>query len=119
MKNIRTQRPSKKLDNKQNGPFPILEKIGPTSYKLQLPANMKIHPVCHSSLLRLDPDDPVPGQVTPTPPPVVIDGEDHWNVEEILDSRWNYRKLQYRVAWEGYPPDPEWYDASLFNNARD
>jgi hypothetical protein len=43
-KNIKTRRPSKKLDLKKLGPFPIIEKI-------QLPATMKIHIVFHVTLL--------------------------------------------------------------------
>ena len=85
--NIRTQRPSKKLDHKQIGPYEILRKLGPTSYGLKVPKGMRIHPVFHSSLLRLDPNDPLPNQVIPPPPPVEIEGEQEWEVQEILDSR--------------------------------
>ena len=35
--NIRTQRPSKKLDWKRLGPYPILERIGTQAYRLKLP----------------------------------------------------------------------------------
>jgi len=36
------------------------------------------------------------------PPPIIIDGEAEWEVEEILDSRWHWRRFQYLVKWKGY-----------------
>ena len=117
--NIRTQRPSKKLDHKQIGPYEILRKLGPTSYELKLPESMRIHPVFHSSLLRLDPDDPLPNQVIPPPPPIEVEGEEEWEVQEILDSRWYYGRLQYRVKWTGYETDDSWYNADGFANSQE
>jgi hypothetical protein len=70
---------------------------------------MKIHPVFHVSLLepfhhstiRTQPPEPVI--------PEIIDGEEEWPVEKILDSRKRYRKLQYLVKWKGYPDtDNSW-----------
>ena len=43
--------------------------------------------------------------------------QDEWEVEEIVDSRWHYGRLQYRAAWIGYGPDPQWYPADNFENA--
>jgi hypothetical protein len=118
-RNIKTQRPSRKLDSKNLGPFRILERIGATSYRLELPASIRIHPVFHSNLLRLDPEDPLPGQIADPPPPVVIDDEEEFEVEKVLDSRLFGRgkKLQYRVSWVGYPPDPTWYNADNISNS--
>jgi len=36
------------------------------------------------------------------PPPIVINGEAEWEVEEILDSRWHRRRFQYLIKWKGY-----------------
>ena len=118
-RNLRTQRPSKKLDSKNLGPFKVLEKVGATSYRLQLPASMQIHPVFHSNLLRLDPDNPLPGQVQEPPPPIEIEGEEEFEVSKIKDSRRYRGRLQYRVDWMGYPPDDVWYNAENFENSPD
>ncbi|KAL5596456.1 uncharacterized protein BROUX77_007140 [Berkeleyomyces rouxiae] len=50
-RNIRTTRPSKKLDFKKLGPFKILRKVSSHAYELALPATMKVHPVFHVCLL--------------------------------------------------------------------
>jgi hypothetical protein len=113
-RHIRTQRPSKKLDFKRLGRFKILERVGTHAYKLELPPTMKVHPVFHVSLLEPVATDPLPGQVQPPPPPVVVDGDLEWEVEEILDSRRRPKKggkLQYYVKWYG-EYQPTWEPAA-------
>src|SRR3982074_698190 len=48
--NVRTERPSKKLDWKRLDPFQITKRIGMQAYELDLPNSMRIHPVFHVSL---------------------------------------------------------------------
>ncbi len=50
-RNIKTKRPSDKLDHTKLGPFKIRDKLGPVTYRLELPKKMRIHPVFHVSLL--------------------------------------------------------------------
>ena len=52
-KNLRTRRPTKKLDHVKVGPFFISEQRGPVNYRLDLPKDAKVHPVFHVSLLEL------------------------------------------------------------------
>lgn len=56
-KNLSTERPSKKLEAKRIGPFEIIKKIGPLTYKLKLPKSMKIHPVVSVAWLEKANDD--------------------------------------------------------------
>ena len=49
-KNIKTERPSKKLDHKMIGPYKVRELVG-SSYWLDLPTSMRIHNVFHPNLL--------------------------------------------------------------------
>lgn len=98
-----TIRPSRKLDDKNAGPFPVVRPINSRAYELDLPAEMQLRTrVFHSSLLELARQDPLPGQVNAPPPPVVIRDHQELLVEDILDSRWHYGVLQYRIGWVGH-----------------
>ena len=110
-RNLRTQRPSQKLDWKHIGPYPIEEVISPYAYKLKLPATARIHPVFHTSLLSLSADDPYKDQVQEPPPPVEIEGKEEFEVEDIVDSLIKRKKLYYKVKWVGYDaPTTEPYE---------
>ncbi len=119
-RNITTARPSKKLDDKMLGPFEVTDPVG-SSYKLKLPETMRIHDVFHSGLLRPAANDPLPGQTNEPPGLIVINDEDEWEIDDILDSRRYRRRLQYRVKWKGYDKDLNWYnaDGDEFMNAQD
>lgn len=86
--------PCKKLHHKRLDPFTINQIVIPYPDWLSILSSMKIHPVIHISLLEPAIQDPVPRQIMPPPLPVEIDGHAEWQVEEILDSRTRYRKLQ-------------------------
>ena len=101
---IHTTRPSKKLSHKHLGPFLIERKVGNSAYRLRLPLSMKrFHPVFNVVKLTLAPTDPIPGRHPPPPPlPEIVDGEEEWVVEEILDSKVINRKLRYLVKWKDF-----------------
>ena len=85
---MQTKRPSKKLSDKFDGPFPITKIVSPHVYKLELLHDWTIHPVFHTNLLRPGSDDLLPGQLTTPPPPVFIiddEGQDTWEVTKILN----------------------------------
>lgn len=41
-----------KLASKFNGPYRVIQKLGPVTYKLQIPAHAQIHLVFHVSMLK-------------------------------------------------------------------
>jgi len=49
--NLSTDAPSKKLTTKRLGPYEILKCIGPTAYRLSIPATWQVHNIFHASLL--------------------------------------------------------------------
>lgn len=101
-RNIKTRRPCDKLDYRRLGPFVVEKQINEVAYRLTLPASMRIHPVFHVSLLEPYTTSVLPGRTQVPPPPIEIDGEEEWEVSEILDSRLVRGKLEYLVHWEGY-----------------
>ena len=108
-RHIKTTRPSDKLDYQRLGPFVILQKIGSRAYKLQLPKTMNIHDVFHVSLLEPYHANIIPGRIQSPPAPAIIEGQEEYEVEQILDSRIQRGKLQYLVDWKGYgPADRSW-----------
>ena len=85
-KNWKTDRPSRKLGHQTAGPYRILEKVG-NSYKVDLLVSVKVYPILSLEKLRKAADDPLPGQVNEPPPPIEVDGENEWEVEEVLAVR--------------------------------
>ena len=73
-RNIKTERPLKKLDHKMIGPYKI-EILVRSSYWLKLPITMKIHNVFHPNLLQKAATDPLPGQCNKPEPLTIIDDE--------------------------------------------
>lgn len=84
-KNIKTDRPSKKLDHKMISPYRVTKLMG-SPCQLDLPVAMKIH-VFHPSLLRKAATDPLTGQYNVPPPLVIVAGEEEEEVEEILNAK--------------------------------
>ena len=101
---ISTTQPSWKLSHQRLGPFTVEQKIGNGAYWLRLPLSMKqIHPVFNMVKLTLALNDPIVGRwMPPPPPPEIIDGEEEWVVEDILDSKLINQKLQYLVKWKDF-----------------
>ena len=65
---------------------------------------MKIHNNFHVDHLSPWKGNEVNGIEPPPPKPEVINGEEFWEVDEILDSRifGQWKKLQFLVKWKGY-----------------
>jgi len=108
LRNIKTTRPTKKLDDKWFGPFPITEVISNNAYKLKLtPPFSKVHPVFNITMLRRFQPDQIKERPRPTEPTPVIDeeGEEVYEVECILDKRERRGRSEYLVSWKGFGPE--------------
>lgn len=107
-KNIRTQRPAKKLDHKRLGPFTITKVINhglsaPRAYQLDLEGLLNVDLVFHTNLLTPCPSDPLPGQHHPPPPPPPVRDERVVQQILILDSK----RAPWRGKFVGFE-NPEW-----------
>src|SRR5229473_7677348 len=103
-----------KLAPKRYGPFKIMKEISPVAYQLCLPAAWNIHNVFHASLLSPYRETNAHGPNYLRPPPDLIEGEEEYKVERIVNHRCTRRArtLQYLVKWIGYPEaDNTWEPA--------
>ena len=103
----------KKLDHKRLGPYTVTKVLSNNTYELKLPKSMKIHPVF--SIVKLVPfnDTDIPEQKSSPPPaPIIVDGVEEFEVEEILDSRKCRGKMQYLVKWKGFPSEENTWEPS-------
>jgi hypothetical protein len=111
-RNLRTKRPSKKLDFKKIGPFKIAKKISTSNYELDLPRTMRLRThVFHISLL-----EPAPKTAKLETQLEVDDDEEEFDVENILDSRISEGRLQYLIKWLDYGPESNSWEPSEFLN---
>jgi Chromo (CHRromatin Organisation MOdifier) domain len=92
------------LDAKRYGPFLITKEISPVVFQLALPPQWRIHNVFHASLLMPYKEMEEHGENFVQPPPELIEGQEEYEVEQIVNSRrWGRAwKLQYLLWWKGY-----------------
>jgi hypothetical protein len=112
-KNLRINQPTAKLAPRRHGPFKITQVMSAVNYRLELPTQWSIHPVFHIDLLTPYKETIMHSPNFTRPAPELIDGEEEYSVEKILDSRrfGRRQRLQYLVKWEGYPDlDNMWVD---------
>lgn len=99
--NLSVKRPSRKLDVRRVGPFKIIKFINDVSVRLELPANIRIHPVFHVNLLTPF-KQPQQGQEIHRPTAIDINGAEEFEVELILNVRRRKGILEFLVKWIGY-----------------
>ena len=112
-RNLQIDRPSTKLAPKRYGPFKIGKVLSPITYQVELPQQWKIHDVFHADLLTPYHETELHGPNFTRPPPDLIDGEEEYEVEEIVQSQkyGRQRKVQYLIKWKGCPAlENQWVD---------
>ncbi len=118
--NIVTAKSFKKLNDKMLDSFQITESVD-SFYKLKLSETMHIHDVFHSELFHSVVNDSLSDQKNESSRSIVINDENEWKIDDILNF-WQYqRQLQYQVKWKSYDNDLNWYNADddEFMNAQE
>ena len=74
----------------------------------------RLHLVFNVVKLTPAPADPIAGRhPTLPPPPELVEGEEEYLVEKILDSKMFCGRLKFKIKWEGYGPEHDsWEYAS-------
>ena len=119
--NLRLTRASKKLSERWVRPYVITKLVGNNAVELKLPCSMKIHPVVNIS--RVKPyKERLLGQPLQKPGPVTVteDRDVEYEVDYIVDSCWNGKRLEYLVHWSGFSDkDRTWEPEGQLDNTCD
>jgi len=94
-------RRSEKLTECFVGPYKVKGIISSNVIELELPKSIKIHPVVNVSRIQLYKPQ-VERQKKIPPKPVIIKGEEEFEVEKILNKRMIREKEKFLVRWKGY-----------------
>ena len=107
------------MTEKQIGPYSIAEVISPNVVRLKLPQSFKVDTPINVSHLQPYKPSTIPGQQITLQSPIEVEGEPEYLVEEILDSRLCYNKLEFLVKWKGYTDENNsWEPEDNCTNAR-
>ena len=101
-KNLQLHYPMRKLPPRWERPFEISYIISPLAYQLRLLLTWKIHNVFHTSLLSTYWETAKHGPNFINPPPEEIDGEEEYEVADILSHWGSPGQWMYLVSWKGY-----------------
>ncbi|KAJ3702949.1 hypothetical protein LUZ61_006654 [Rhynchospora tenuis] len=103
-----------KLAPRFYGPYKIVEKVGEVAYRLELPANVRIHDVFHVSLLKPFTGTP-PSQLLPLPP--LHHGQIIREPSAVTSTRRRDNKLEILVEWKNLnKSDASWEDFNWFKD---
>jgi len=94
-------RRSEKLTKRFVDPYKVKGIVLSNVIELELPNSIKIHPVVNISRVQLYKSQ-VKGQEKIPPKPVIIKGEEEFEVEKILNKRTVRGKEKFLVRWKGY-----------------
>ncbi len=93
-----------------------IKKIVRSACQLNLSQSMKIHDTFHISLLRKVAIYSFTRQIQSSSFSIVIDeqNEKEYEIDDILNSRYHYEKLQYKVIWIDHFSNRAWYSEENF-----
>jgi len=100
------------------GPYKVKGIISSNVIELELPKSIKIHPVVNVSRVQLYKSQ-VEGQKKIPPKLVIIEGEEEFEMEKILNKRMIRGKEKFLVRWKGYMAEEDtWENRENLENAK-
>ena len=117
--NLKTLYPSAKLAPKHYGPFEVIKQLSPAVYSIKIPHHWKIHNTFHANLITLYKETIIHGSNYSQQPPDLVNGEEVFEVEQILDMKQMGRghKTHYLIKWKGYPTSDNLWEPEKNLNA--
>ena len=101
------------------GPYKVKGIISSNTIELELPKSIRIHPVVNISRVCLYKPQ-VKGQKKIPPKLVIIQGEEEFEVEKILNKRMVRGKERFLVRWKGYTAEEDiWENKENLKNAKE
>ncbi len=120
-RNIKITRSCKDLKDKQLELYQIIVKVE-IFYHLHLLISMKqLHSMFSLKLLHSYSQDSLSEQHLKSSRLLTIENDDHWEIDDILNSK-HYRDwIQYKVKWTELDQDDEWYyvDKEEFESSKE
>jgi len=112
-------RKSEKLIEHFVGPYKVKGIISSNTIELELPKSIRIYPVVNISRVQLYKPQ-VKGQKKTPPKPVIIEGEEEFKVEKIINKRTVRGKEKFLVRWKGYTAEEDtWENRENLENAKE
>ena len=112
-------RRSEKLTEHFVGPYKVKRIISSNVIELELPKSIKIHLVVNASRVRLYKPQVEEQKRTP-PKPVIIEEEEEFEVEKILNKRMVRGKEKFLVRQKGYMAEEDtWENKENLENAKE
>jgi len=112
-------RRSEKLTEHFVGLYKIKGIISSNAVELELPKSIKIHLVVNVSRVQLYRPQ-VEGQKKTLPKPVIIEGEEEFKVEKILNKKIVWGKEKFLVRWKGHMAEGDmWENRENLGNAKE
>jgi hypothetical protein len=98
-RNLKLRKLCKKLTDRFVGPFQVMEAVGENAYRLRLPKEYsRLYSIFHVSLL-----EPYHRREGVEPPGLtLLDDDEVFDVEAILDERELRGEHQFLIKWDGY-----------------
>jgi hypothetical protein len=112
-KNIKIERFFRKLNHKWIN-FYKIKKVLKEICQLNLFQSMKIHDTFHTLLLYFAAIDLLINQIQSSSSLIVIEKEKKFEINNILNNRYHYEKLQYKLDWIDHSSNKAWYFAENF-----
>ena len=108
---------SQEDEAKMRGTLHHHQSLGTGYLQTTTPKNMANSQCFHATLLRPYKENSVQGGNFAEPPPELVEGEEVYEVETILNHRKRGQGYQYFVKWQGYPiSDASWEPEHVFSD---